>query len=40
MSDCYLNVPRDYKPEDKKYREAAHVMFFARTSKKLGRDLT
>lgn len=40
MDDCYKPVDKNYKPAglDKKYREAAHVMFFARTKRKLGRD--
>ena len=38
MEDCYKSVDKNYKPEDKKYREAAHVVFFARTKRKLGRD--
>merc|ERR550525_2190182 len=36
MADYYKSVDKNYKPEmDKKYREAAHVMFFARTKRKL-----
>ena len=38
-TESYRNVGKDYKPEEAKYREAAHVMFFARTNRKLGRDL-
>ena len=39
MADYYKSVDKNYKPEmDKKYREAAHVMFFARTKRKLGGD--
>ena len=35
MGDPYISVEKDYKPNDIKYREAAHVMFFARTKRKL-----
>ena len=35
MGDLYISVDKDYKPNDIKYREAAHVMFFARTNRKL-----
>lgn len=34
-TESYRNVGKDYKPEEAKYREAAHVMFFARTNRKL-----
>ena len=41
MDDYYKSVDKNYKPPelDKKYREAAHVMFFSRTERKLGGDI-
>ena len=40
MDDYYKSVEKNCKPAelDTNYREAAHVMFFARTERKLGGD--